>query len=108
MRRLGVFEGLTDSFENNVNHDVGGGQHRRMINGMGAHRSSHAPGLEMLGLRRNHPVILADKKPRWPILPQWPRSLLLNALHVDRSLRGEEYGLHIGSGVLGKRMLEAF
>src|ERR1700732_1130102 len=108
MRRLGVFEGVTDSFENNVNHDFRGGQHRQMINGMGAHRGSHAPGLEMLGLRRNHPIILGDEKPRRLILPKWPWSLLLNALHVDRPLCSEEYRLHVGGRILGERMLEAF
>src|SRR5271170_3155510 len=108
MRPRGVFDGVTDSFEKNVNHDVRGGQHRRMINSMNAYRGSHAPGLEMLGLRRNHPIIFRDEKPRRLILPKWARSLLLNALHVDRPLCSEEYRLHIGGRILGERMLEAF
>jgi hypothetical protein len=68
------------SLKENVYYNVGGGKHWRMIDGVFADNRLHTLGLEMLGLRGNHPIIFGDEKPHRLVLPKWSRGFLLNAL----------------------------
>src|ERR1700723_954156 len=79
-----------------------------MIDRMSAHGGSHSGSLEMLGLHRNHPIILSNEAPRRLVLPQRPGGLLLDALHVDRPLCGEEPRLDVGGRILRERMFKTF